>query len=148
MNVFDVLDGVGASGSLYGLMVFLIVDRLVAIQINPARRRFILMQSALLLFPHIIVSIPLIIEYNVAHSAHFGGGLVGFLLAVGMIGSPCSWNSDYCLSRTTCQRIAFIILLLYYIIAFTFFFLTDAPIVESILNRSLVVGQLSGWSLE
>jgi len=136
--VFVFLAGVGASGSLYGLMLFLIVDRLIAIQANSGRRFFIIMQLALLLLPHIIASIPLIIKYNVAHSAHVGGGLAGFLLGVGMLGCPCSWNNEHSICRTICRRTAFVFLILYYVITFTYFFITDAPIVDSILHKSSI----------
>jgi hypothetical protein len=132
--VFVSLAGTGASGSLYGLMLFLVVDRLVAMQTNIGRRRFIAIQLALLLLPHIIASIPLIVKYNVAHSAHFGGGLVGFLIGVGIIGFPWPWNNEFCISQTTCQRIAFVFLALYYIIMFVVFFLSDAPIIYAIFN--------------
>jgi hypothetical protein len=114
-------------------MLFLIVDRLVAMQKNIGRRRFIIIQLALLLLPHIIASIPLIVKHNVAHSAHFGGGLVGFLIGVGIIGCPWPWNNDFCISQTTCRRIAFVFLALYYIIMIFVFFLLDAPIIYSVL---------------
>jgi hypothetical protein len=128
-------------------MLFLIVDRLIAIQINTGCRLFIIMQLALLLLPHIVVSIPLIIKYNVAHSAHFGGGLVGFLLAVGMLGCPWSWDNEHCISRTTCQRTAFFFLILYYVITFTIFFTTQAPIVDSILYKYDVFDTKT-WSID
>ena len=103
-------------------MLFLIVDRLIAIQANADRRLFIIMQLAFLLLPHIIASIPLILKYNVAHSAHVGGGLVGFLLGVTMFGSPWLWNNEDCNCRIICQRTAFVFLILYYVITFSFFF--------------------------
>jgi hypothetical protein len=137
--LFLAANGVGASGSLYGLMLFLMVDRLMAIQTNIGRRLFIIMQLALLLLPHIVASIPLIIKYNVAHSAHFGGGLAGFLLGVGMCDCPWSWNHEHYISRTTCQRTAFVFLILYYVISFTIFFLAHTPIVNSILYKSDIV---------
>jgi membrane associated rhomboid family serine protease len=90
MIVFVSLAGVGASGVLYGPMLFLIVDRLIAMQTNIGHRLFIPMQLALLMLLPIIASISLIIIFksNVAHSAHFGGGLVGFLYGVCMFGCP------------------------------------------------------------
>ncbi len=124
------LAAIGASGSLYGLMVFLIVDRIIALRINPGRCFFIIIQLALLLFPHIISTIPMIIKYNVAHSAHIGGGLVGFLLGIGMIDCLSPWNNENAICRTVCQRTAFVYLILYYVITFAFFFLRYAPIVH------------------
>ena len=128
-------------------MTFLIVDRLIAIQSNTGHRIFILIQLALLLLPHIIASIPLIIKYNVAHSAHVGGGLVGFLIGVGMLGCPWSWNNEHFMCRTVCRRAAFIFLILYYIITFTIFFLRDTPILHSILYYSYAGGH-NDWNIE
>jgi len=135
--LFFFLAAIGASGSLYGLMVFLIVDRIIALRINPGRRFFIIIQLALLLFPHIISIIPMIIKYNVAHSAHIGGGFVGFLLGIGMIGCLPPWNNENGIGRTACQRTAFIFLILYYVITFASFFLSYAPIVHSISKNQL-----------
>ena len=128
-------------------MMFLIVDRLIAIQRNTGRRIFIIMQLALLLLPHIVASIPLIIKYNAAHSAHFGGGLVGFLIGVGMFGCPWSWNNEHFMGQTVCRRTAFIFLILYYIITFTIFFLRDAPILNWILYISHLGGH-NDWYIE
>jgi len=58
MIVFVSLAGIGASGALYGLMLFLNVDRLIAMQTNIGRRLFILIQLALLI---------LIISYDHQH---------------------------------------------------------------------------------
>jgi hypothetical protein len=112
-------------------MLFFVVDRLSAIQTNTDHRLFIMIQLAVLLLPHIVASIPLVIKYHVAHSAHVGGGLVGFLLGIGMLG--CPWS---CICRTACRGTAFIFLILYYVITFTIFFTTDAPVVDSILHES------------
>ena len=128
---------IGASGSLYGLMLFLTVDRLVAIKTNTDRRLFILMQLILLVLLPIIGSILLILmlKLNVAHSAHFGGGLVGFLFGVGMFGSPLPWHNEHLTCRTICRRTAFVFLFLYFVINLTIFFLIDAPVVDSILHN-------------
>ncbi len=137
MIIFVSLAGIGSSGSVCGLMVFLIVDRLTAMQTNIGRRLFILMQLVLLvLLPSTtIIPIIIILKPMVAHSAHFGGALVGFLFGVSMLGCPWPWNNEHCISRTICRRIAFVFLCLYYIITLTTFFLIDAPIVRSILYR-------------
>lgn len=129
-------------------MTFLIVDRLIAIQTNTGRRIFIIMQLTLLLLPHIVASIPLIIKYNVAHSAHVGGGLVGFLIGIGMFGCPWSWNNEHSMCRTICRRTAFIFLILYYIITFTIFFLGDTPIIYWILHESFTGGHNDFWNLQ
>jgi hypothetical protein len=135
MIVFVFLAVAGASGSLYGLMLFLVVDRLIAIQTNTHRRHFIIMQLILLLLPHIVASIPLIINYNVSHSAHVAGGLVGVLISIGMFGCPWPWNNGQCICQTTCRRTAFILLILYYVIGFINFFTIDAPVVDWILRK-------------
>jgi len=135
---FFYLVGVGASGALYGIMLFLIVDRLIAMQTNTNRRLFIFMQLVLLLLLPSVVTILIIVilKSNVSHAAHFGGGLVGFLCGICMFGCPWPWNNGHCISRTACRRIAFVFLSLYYVITLTIFFLLDAPIVYSILYKS------------
>ncbi len=121
------LAGIGASGALYGLMLFLIVDRFNAMQTNPNRRPFILIQLVLLVLLPCLTIIPiiLIIDFNAAHSAHFGGGLVGFLCGVSMLG--CPWANDQCIFRTACRRMALVSLALYFIISVTIFFVKDVP---------------------
>jgi hypothetical protein len=137
MIVFISLAGVGASGSVYGLFLFLIVDRLIAMQTNSGRRLFILMQLVLVVLLPILISKPLIpiFKLKVAHSAHFGGALVGFLCGICMLGCPWPWNTEHCISRMACRRIAFVFLSLYFVIALTIFFLVDAPIIGSILSK-------------
>ncbi|UJR32395.1 hypothetical protein I4U23_019857 [Adineta vaga] len=80
---------IGASGSLYGLMVFLIVDRLFASFSNNQCRSFPIIQLIVLLVPHLILTIPLIVLYNVAHWAHLSSSLIGFLCSMIMI--DCPW---------------------------------------------------------
>jgi hypothetical protein len=118
-------------------MLFLTVDRLVAIQTNTDRRLFILMQLALLVLLPIVGSILLIIIFklNVAHSAHFGGGLVGFLFGIGMFGCPLPWNNEHCICQSTCRYLAFMSLALYFTITLTIFFVKDAPIVGLLLYK-------------
>lgn len=114
-------------------MLFFFVDHLIAIQRNPPDCFFLIIQIILFFFPYIILNIPLTIKYNVAYSAHFGGGLVGFLLSVSIIGWPFPWNNQHFICPTTCQRIIFIFIIFYFLITFTFFFSKYAPVVESIL---------------
>ena len=131
------LAGVGASGALYGLILFLIVDRLVAMQTNPDRRLFILMQLFLVVLLPFLITKPIILifKYRVAHSAHFGGGLVGFLCGVCILGCPWPWNPERCISRIACRRIALVLLVLYFLLTTIIFFLRDPPVVRSILYK-------------
>lgn len=114
-------------------MLFLIVDRFIAIQANADHRLFIIVQLSFLLLPHIIASIPLILKYNVAHLAHVGGGLVGFLLGITMLGSPWLWNNEHCNCQIICRRTAFVFLILYYVITFSLLFLDNDVVFNSIL---------------
>lgn len=129
---FIFLAGIGASGALYGIMLFLIVERLVAMSTNTGRRLFIFIQLILLLLlPNTVTGLFIIIfKPTVAHSAHFGGGLVGFLFGIGMFGCPWPWHNEHTICQTICRRTAFVFLSLYYIITLTIFFLRDAPSVE------------------
>lgn len=126
------LAGIGASGALYGLLLFLIVDRFIAMKKNTGRRLFILMQLAfLVLLPTLSTTlITVIYEFTVAHSAHVGGGLVGFLLGIAMLGSPLPWNDEHCIFRMTCRVKAFVFLSIFYGVTLTIFLLKDAPVLD------------------
>ncbi|CAF1574796.1 unnamed protein product, partial [Adineta steineri] len=78
------LTGIGASGAIYGLSLFSIVERLNAMKTNVDHHRFIFMQLILfVVFPMtIIISLATILRMNVGHAAHFGGALVGFLFGI------------------------------------------------------------------
>ncbi|CAF3982075.1 unnamed protein product [Adineta steineri] len=127
--------GMGASGSIYGLMIFFVMDRLVAIQENTERRLFILLQIFfLVILPNaptmIIISI---LKFPVGHSAHFGGGLVGFLLGIGILGCPLPWINRQCRYGIIYKYIAFSLLFIYFLTTLTIFFVNDAPNVSYIL---------------
>jgi len=129
-----VLAGHGASGSLYGLMLFFIFDRLVSIRTNSDRYRFNIVQFAVLLLPHAIISLPFAMRYNVGHSAHVGGGLVGLFLGITIIGCPWAQNNEQCIGQNTCRRLAIIFLMLYFLLTFSLFFLLDVPIAHSSIH--------------
>ncbi|CAF4396670.1 unnamed protein product, partial [Adineta steineri] len=76
--------GIGASGAIYGLLLFFIIERLNAMNTNIDHRRFILIQLIVfVVFPMtIVISLTTILRINVGHAAHFGGGLVGFLFGI------------------------------------------------------------------
>ncbi|CAF1387127.1 unnamed protein product [Adineta steineri] len=126
--------GIGASGAIYGLSLFFIVERLNAMKTNIDQRLFIVTQLILfLVFPATItMSITAILDITVGHAAHFGGGLVGFLFGIGMFGCPCPCpsNNNYCNYQMACRWIAFLFLFIYFVVTFTIFFLMDAPFVK------------------
>ncbi|CAF3949480.1 unnamed protein product [Adineta steineri] len=76
---------IGASGAIYGLSLFFIIERLNTMKTNIDHHRFVLMQLILLVvFPMtIITSSGAILDITVGHAAHFGGALVGFLFGIG-----------------------------------------------------------------
>ncbi|CAF1438851.1 unnamed protein product [Adineta steineri] len=127
--------GIGASGAIYGLSLFFIIERLNAMKTNIDQRLFIMMQLILfVVFPMtIIISSAAILGITVGHAAHFGGGLVGFLFGIGMLGCPCPCpspsNNNYCNFQMACRWIAYIFLFIYFVFTFTIFFLMDAPYV-------------------
>ena len=135
MIVFISLVGVGASGALYGLLLFFIMDRIIALRTNSDRRLFILLQLVLLvLLPLFITNLLMfMLKFKVAHSAHFGGGLVGFLCSVYILDCSWPWSSEHCFSQTVCRALGFIFLFLYFAITLTIFMLIDAPTVGGIL---------------
>ncbi|CAF1508900.1 unnamed protein product, partial [Adineta steineri] len=76
--------GIGASGAIYGLSLFFIIERLNAMKTNIDHRLFIVIQLILfVVFPMtIIISSAAILGITVGHAAHFGGALVGFLFGI------------------------------------------------------------------
>lgn len=108
-------------------MLFFTMDRLIAMKTNAGRRLFIFIQIAVLVLLPICITILLIhiLKLNVAHSAHFGGGVVGFLF-----GCMLAWNNEQCTYRTICRRVAFVLLSLYYVSTLTIIILRDAPIIR------------------
>jgi hypothetical protein len=144
MCLFFRLAAIGASGCLYGLMLFLVVDRLIASKTKRDDRFFVVIQLAVLLLPYILVSILLTMIDNVQHIAHFGGALVGFLLGVIMLGCPFASIEKYSSCTTTCRRMALVLLVLYFIMTTTIFFCRKAPVLDrifydfSLKNRTII----------
>ena len=137
-NVPLLLAAAGASGCLYGLMSFLVVDRLLAFQTNHGQRFPVLVQLTMLLLPYIITSVPLSIYYNVPQDAHVGGALVGFLLGIRVLECPlvCVCKEGG-ISRKLCQRLAVVLLVLYFVLNLIIFFLREAPTVHLINHRHI-----------
>ncbi|CAF1463084.1 unnamed protein product [Adineta steineri] len=90
--------GIGASGALYGILLFYIVERLMAMKTNTGqhRRLYIVIQLFLLVVVPMGISVLIIniVKVRIAHADHFGGGLMGFLLGIGMFGCPWPWNDS------------------------------------------------------
>lgn len=115
-------------------MLFFLYDRIVSLRTNPTRYGFNVIQFIVLLLPHIIISLPFAIRYNVGHSAHIAGGFVGFLLGIAMIGCPWAGNNEQCVSQIVCQRLAIILLMIYFSLTFTLFFVLDIPFAYSTVH--------------
>ncbi|UJR17344.1 hypothetical protein I4U23_004239 [Adineta vaga] len=124
--------GVGASGAVYGLIVFFVVERLNAMRTNSDRRYFILLQLILFVaFPMTITTLTTtILNYNIGHSAHFGGALVGFLFGIGMFGCPCPWNNENVYYQMICRRTGFVFLVIYFVVTLSVFFCINASYVD------------------
>ncbi|UJR17345.1 hypothetical protein I4U23_004240 [Adineta vaga] len=124
------IPGIGSSGALYGVLIFFLMERLSTMKANSGHRIYIVVQLLLLVgIPMTIgVSILFILKINAAHSAHIGGGSVGFLFGIGMFGCPCLCTSEHGYYQMICRRTAFAILFLYFIISFIIFFHIEAPL--------------------
>ncbi|CAF1304613.1 unnamed protein product [Adineta steineri] len=124
--------GIGASGSLDGIRLFFIMERLMAMKTNTGqhRRLYIVIQLFLLVVVPMGISILIIniVKVRIAHADHFGGALMGFLLGIGMFGCPWPWNGEHCISQRTCRRVAIVFISLYFLMTVTIFFRTDAPV--------------------
>lgn len=117
-------------------MIFFFIDRLNEIEKKRNNYLINLIQIILFYIPYIIINIPLIIKSNVAHSAHFGGALIGFLLSINIIGCPFIFNNQNIICQNACQLTTFIFISFYFIITFILFFSKYPPIVQSILQDS------------
>lgn len=126
-NIFC-LASVGASGALYGLLLFYSIDRIFALRnANTSQRVMIFVQLILLVFLPVMQSIlvPIIFKFRTVHSAHIGGSIVGCLLGFAIIDCPWLVNNKYYL----CQRFALVLVTLYFLITFYLFFTMNAPFV-------------------
>ena len=81
----------------------------------------------------ITISITNILEYIVGHSAHFGGAIVGFLAGIGMFGCPYPCKDAY---QTICRRAAFVLLIIYFSLCLTIFFLINASYIDWFLTQT------------
>lgn len=115
-------------------MLFFIYDRFVSLRTNSHRYRFNLIQSIVLLLPHIVISLPFAIRYNVGHSAHIAGGFVGFLLGIAIVGCPWAQNNEQCIGQIACRRLAIILIILYFLLTFALFFVLDIPFAYSTVH--------------
>ncbi|CAF1423336.1 unnamed protein product [Adineta steineri] len=123
--------GIGASGSLDGIRLFFIMERLMAMKMNTDERRrlFIIIQLLIVVVVPKRITIFTISsrQVRIGHAAHFGGGLMGFLLGIGMFGCPWPWNNEHCISQRTCRPVAIVFASLYFLMTVMLFFLRDAP---------------------
>ncbi|CAF1003642.1 unnamed protein product [Adineta steineri] len=129
--------GIGASGAVYGLQFFFIMERLMAIKTNTDQRRRLFIVIQLLLMVVVPKRIAIFTmnyrKVSIGHAAHFGGGLMGFLLGIGMFGCPWPWNNENCISQRICRRLTIVFVFLYFLMTVTIFFLRDAPSMERFL---------------
>ncbi|CAF4214472.1 unnamed protein product, partial [Adineta steineri] len=92
------LVGIGASGSLDGIRLFFIMERLMAVKTNADERcrLFIIVQLLIVVVVPKRITIFTISsrQVRIGHAAHFGGSLMGFLLGIGMFGCPWPWNDS------------------------------------------------------
>ena len=115
------LASIGASGALYGILFFFIVERLITMKRQPGRRMLIFVQLVVLVIVPTFVTMTLVkyFKYRVAHSVHFGGALVGFLTVL-ILDSQ---------ARPIVRWISFAIIAVYFALTTIIFFLTDAPFI-------------------
>lgn len=76
---------VGASGAIYGLLLFCLIDNILSIfTIKDAQDRIIQSFVNLLVVPYFVLSLFFDVDFSghVDHAAHIGGALMGVLLAL------------------------------------------------------------------
>jgi membrane associated rhomboid family serine protease len=120
-----ILVSVGASGAVYGLLFFCLIDNTLRIfTISNLQDKIIQFVIMLLVIPYFIMSVFLDVDFsgNIDHAAHGGGALMGILIAMFLCDMP-----DFIVSRVPngqrrIQLIALIAIVGYFCISLLIFY--------------------------
>ena len=90
-HVIPILVSVGASGAVYGLLFFCIIDNTLRIfTIKNLQDKIIQFLIMLLVIPYFVMSVFLDVDFSgrIDHAAHGGGALMGILVAIFLCEMP------------------------------------------------------------
>jgi membrane associated rhomboid family serine protease len=120
------LVSVGASGAVYGLLFFCIIDNTLRIfTIKNLQDKIIQFLIMLLVIPYFMMSQFLVVEFSgrIDHAAHAGGALMGILVAVFLCDMPDFITSRVQNGGRRIQLIALIGIVGYFCISLIVFYL-------------------------
>lgn len=125
-NLFYVLVSFGASGAVYGLVIFCIIDHIFRIftidDCHEKKRQFLM---TLLVIPYFIMSIFVDVDCSdrTDHAAHIGGSIVGALLAICLCKTPEFIVNQIPHGRKGVQMMTLSILMAYFLISLLIFYI-------------------------
>ncbi|CAF1063438.1 unnamed protein product [Rotaria sordida] len=116
----------GASGAVYGLLFFCIIDNTLRIfTITNIQDKIIQFLITLLVIPYFILSIFLDVDSSghVDHAAHIGGAIMGVLVAIFLCDMPAFITTRISNGKKRIQLIALILIIGYFVITLMIFYL-------------------------
>jgi len=117
---------VGASGAVYGLIFFCVIDNTLRIfTITNVQDKIIQCLTMLLVIPYFIMSVFVDVDFSgrIDHAAHGGGALMGILVAIFLCDMPDFITSRVPNGARRVQLIALIAIIVYFVISLLVFYL-------------------------
>ncbi|CAF2867070.1 unnamed protein product [Rotaria sp. Silwood2] len=117
---------VGASGAVYGLLCFCMMDNTLRVfTITNTQDRIIQCLITLLVIPYFILSIFLDVDSSghVDHAAHIGGAIMGILVGIFLCDMPGFITTRISNGEKRIQLIALILIIGYFVITLLIFYL-------------------------
>jgi membrane associated rhomboid family serine protease len=117
---------VGASGAVYGLIFFCVIDNTLRIfTITNVQDKIIQCLTMLLVIPYFIMSVFVDVDFSgrIDHAAHGGGALMGILVAIFLCDMPDFITSRVPNGARRVQLIALIAIIGYFVISLLVFYL-------------------------
>ncbi len=116
----------GASGAVYGLIFFCVIDNTLRIfTITNVQDKIIQCLTMLLVIPYFIMSVFVDVDFSgrIDHAAHGGGALMGILVAIFLCDMPDFITSRVPNGARRVQLIALIAIIGYFVISLLVFYL-------------------------
>lgn len=124
--MISILVSVGASGAVYGLLFFCIIDNTLRIfTITDLQDKIVQFLIMLLVIPYFVMSVFVDVDFSghIDHAAHGGGALMGILVAMFLCEMPDFITSRVPNGQRRIQLIALIAIVGYFSISLLIFYL-------------------------
>ena len=125
-DLLFILVSVGASGAVYGLLFFCIIDNTLRIfTITDLQDKIVQFLIMLLVIPYFVMSVFVDVDFSghIDHAAHGGGALMGILVAMFLCEMPDFITSRVPNGQRRIQLIALIAIVGYFSISLLIFYL-------------------------